>query len=107
VLSQVGYWRSCSSKYICIGQRDLIIEGPGPRRSVLQDSHLEIEAGADLAGFISDEMREDWESNRDELIKFWQSGKYNDGNLSGQQAVVARGSADTLPWAARHLESYR
>jgi len=28
--------------------------------------------------FINDEMREDWEKNREELIAFWKSGQYTD-----------------------------
>jgi hypothetical protein len=30
--------------------------------------------GNELTAFISDQMHADWEANRAELMKFWQSG---------------------------------
>jgi hypothetical protein len=32
--------------------------------------------GMDLTAFITAEMRADWEANRDELMKFWQSDEF-------------------------------
>jgi hypothetical protein len=55
---------------------------------------------------ISDEMRADWEANRDELMEFWQSGEYTypDTFPDSLPWLFVCGSADTLPWAARHLD---
>lgn len=43
--------------------------------------------GTDLTAFISNEMRADWEANRDELTEFWRSGK-----------TTADVFPDSLPW---------
>jgi hypothetical protein len=48
--------------------------------------------GKDLSQFVSDDMRVDWETNRDELLKFWASGK---------RATIF---ADALPWLYEHGE---
>jgi hypothetical protein len=62
--------------------------------------------GTDLTAFISDQMREDWEANRDELIAFWKSGKYTSGETfpDCKPWLFVRGSRNTLPWAAKHLD---
>jgi hypothetical protein len=61
--------------------------------------------GKDLTAFISDEMRADWEANRDELLEFWKSGKVTyevfPDTLPWQ---LAYGNRKTLPWAAKHLD---
>lgn len=56
--------------------------------------------GTFLTAFISDEMRADWNNNRDELMAFWKSGRYTDG----LPWLFVRGWPDTLPWAAEHLD---
>jgi hypothetical protein len=54
-------------------------------------------------------MKADWHANRDALLAFWQSGKpdaevFPDDTLPW---LGVGGSADTLPWATRHLDSAR
>ena len=38
--------------------------------------------GTDLTKFISDEMRNDWRNNRDELMAFWKSGAYTTATMA-------------------------
>ena len=59
--------------------------------------------GTDLTAFISDRMRADWEANRAELMAFWRSGKA-DVFPDALPWLYGGGSADALPWAARHLD---
>jgi hypothetical protein len=56
--------------------------------------------GKNLEDFISDEMRADWEANRDELTKFWRSGAFT----MEEPWLFDRGYSHTLPWAAKHLD---
>ena len=63
--------------------------------------------GLDLTAFISDEMRRDWQANRTALLEFWKSGRtiieaFPEDCLPW--LPYGGGSADTLPWAARHLD---
>jgi hypothetical protein len=51
----------------------------------------------------ADGMRADWEANRDELMEFWRSGE-SESFADSLPRLSGRGSADTLPWAARHLD---
>ncbi len=44
--------------------------------------------GTDLTAFIADEMRNDWATNRDALLKFWKSGEYTTPDVF----------PDSLPW---------
>jgi hypothetical protein len=62
--------------------------------------------GTDLTAFISDEMRADWEANRDELLKFWASGEYTTGTIFADSKpwLFVCGSDDTLPWAATQFD---
>jgi hypothetical protein len=46
-------------------------------------------------------MRADWEANRDELIKFWQSAKFT--HPDSLPWLFVRGRDGSLPWAAMHL----
>jgi hypothetical protein len=59
-----------------------------------------------LTEFISTEMRADWAANRVELLEFWKSGKYTTADVFPDSLpwLFVRGSADTLPWAAMHLD---
>jgi len=59
-----------------------------------------------LTAFISNEMRADWEeANRDELMEFWRSGKTTaDVFPDSLPWLFMHGRADTLPWAAVHLD---
>jgi hypothetical protein len=58
-----------------------------------------------LTAFISNEMRADWEANRDELMEFWRSGKTTaDVFPDSLPWLFVRGYAGTLPWAAVHLD---
>ncbi|MFL5238669.1 MAG: hypothetical protein ACJ8EL_13895 [Rhizomicrobium sp.] len=60
----------------------------------------------DLRAFISDEMREDWKANRDELLAFWASGEYTTGELFADSTpwLFVCGSPGTLPWAAEQFD---
>jgi hypothetical protein len=61
-----------------------------------------------LTAFISDEMRADWEANRAELMAFWRLDKTEaDVFPDALPWLFVRGSAEALPWAARHLERPR
>jgi hypothetical protein len=71
------------------------------------------QGGDDLAeNYISDAMRQDWETNREALLAFWRSGKYTTtDNLAGFGLNVrclpwlfVCGSRRTLPWAAKQFE---
>jgi hypothetical protein len=62
--------------------------------------------GTDLTAFITHEMRADWLANRDVLMEFWRSGK-SDAKVFPDDTLpwlCVGGSAETLPWAARHLD---
>lgn len=62
--------------------------------------------GTDLTAFISDQMRADWEAIRAALMEFWKSGKYTTPEVFPDSLpwLFVRGSADTFPWAAVHLD---
>ena len=60
--------------------------------------------GTDLTKFISAEMREDWANNREQLLAFWQSGATSVVFGDCWPWLYVHGSADMLPWAARHLD---
>ena len=59
------------------------------------------------ANYISDEMRQDWEENRDALMAFWRSGKIAVDlreygfNFYMKPWLWVVGSRNTLPWAAK------
>ena len=57
-----------------------------------------------MTAFLSDDMRNDWAANREELVAFWKSGVYTTVFPDSLPWLFVRGSADTLPWAARHLD---
>jgi hypothetical protein len=55
----------------------------------------------EMQHFISDEMRFDWRENRDELLAFWQSGKWTtDVFPDCRPWLFVRGYANSKPWAA-------
>jgi len=58
-----------------------------------------------LTDFISDEMRDDWAANRDELLQFWASGKYTTAKVFPDSLpwLFICGSPNTLPWAERQF----
>ena len=70
--------------------------------------------GADglAENYVTDEMRQDWEANREALLAFWRSGKYamTDTlaefglNVRMQPWLFVRGSPSTLPWAAKQFD---
>ena len=62
--------------------------------------------GTDLTAFISDDMRADWATNREELMAFWKSGAYTTADVFADSLpwLFMQGSADTLPRAAVHLD---
>ena len=60
--------------------------------------------GTDLTAFITDQMRADWEANREDLMAIWQSDKTEtDVFPDALPWLYGGGSTDTLPWAERHL----
>ncbi len=62
--------------------------------------------GKDLSAFVDDEMRQDWEANREELLAFWRSGKYSIGAFPDSVPhLFYRGSRRTLPWAAKKFDA--
>jgi hypothetical protein len=55
----------------------------------------------DMNHFVSEEMRVDWKANRDELMAFWESGKYTVEVFPDSKPwLFIRGNPKTLPWAA-------
>jgi hypothetical protein len=60
-----------------------------------------------VSDFISDEMRADWEADRDDLMAFWAIDKYTTAEYfpDSKPWLFVRGSPDTLPWAERVLRS--
>ncbi len=58
-----------------------------------------------VADYISDQMKADWRANREALLEFWRSGK-SDAEVFPDTLpwLITHGSADKLPWAARHLD---
>ena len=62
--------------------------------------------GKDLSAFISDEMRQDCEANREELLEFWRSGKYSvDFFPDSVPHLFYRGDRRSLPWAAKQFDA--
>jgi hypothetical protein len=59
-----------------------------------------------LEAFIGPAMREDWARNREELLKFWQSGEFTtvDAFPNSLPWLFTRGHPDSIPWAAVHLD---
>ena len=59
-----------------------------------------------VADFIGDEMRADWQEHRDELIAFWKSGEYTAPDIfpDSRPWLFVCGSPDTLPWAAEQFD---
>lgn len=55
-----------------------------------------------LSDFISDEMKADWEANRDELLAFRRTGKYTTSEIfpDSKPWLFVRGSPNKLSWAA-------
>jgi hypothetical protein len=65
--------------------------------------------GTDLAAFIGDEMRADWKTHREELLKFWASGEYTTGEIfpDSKPWLFVCGRPGTVPWAARQFDRAR
>jgi hypothetical protein len=60
----------------------------------------------DLTDFISDEMRSDWETHRDELMAFWESGEPTTLETfpDSKPWLFAYGTPGTVPWAAKQFD---
>jgi hypothetical protein len=61
-----------------------------------------------LEDYISDEMRDDWQKHRGELLEFWRSGNYyfqvwRHDPVSMWQDIKAD-RVNTLPWAAEQFD---
>lgn len=60
----------------------------------------------------TEDMRRDWEQNRDALMRFWNSGEYSTTeayeraglDIRAQPGLFIRGSDDVKPWAWRQVE---
>jgi hypothetical protein len=70
--------------------------------------------GSLTENWISDEMRQDWEANREALMALWRSGKSPVLDLSEFGLNVrwlpwlcVCGSRNTLPWAAKEFDGDR
>lgn len=65
--------------------------------------------GSDLQAFISAEMRRDWKANREELLEFWDSGRFttNDVFPDSEPWLFVRGFPGTRPWAAELFDEGR
>jgi hypothetical protein len=62
--------------------------------------------GKDLTAFIGDDMREDWERNREELMSFWRSGKYSiDFFPDSVPHLFYRCDRRSLAWAAKQFDA--
>lgn len=61
-----------------------------------------------LADYISDEMRRDWQTHREALLAFWRSGK-SDAEVFPDDCLpwLCLGPRDRLPWAEQHLDGGR
>jgi hypothetical protein len=61
----------------------------------------------DLAAFIDDNMKADWEANRDELMAFWASGEYTTSDVfpGSLPWLFDRGTPGKLPWAAKMFDA--
>jgi hypothetical protein len=60
----------------------------------------------DLSDFISEDMRLDWQANRDVILQWWASCE-NEGYLPPPIVppwLAARGSLDLLPWAGEQFD---
>jgi hypothetical protein len=57
-----------------------------------------------VADFIGPVMRADWAANREELVAFWKSGQSPNIFPDCLPWLYTHRSADTLPWAATHLD---
>ncbi len=59
----------------------------------------------DAAAFITNQMKADWLANRDELLKFWESGECSVGFFENCKPWhFIYGSPNTLPWAAYQFD---
>jgi hypothetical protein len=60
-------------------------------------------SSTNVGDFVSDEMKADWEANRDRLLKFWQSGEDSMTFFHPESKpwLFVSGTPGTLPWAAR------
>jgi hypothetical protein len=80
----------------------------GYGNALLDQSHASL-----TANYISDQMREDWEANREALMAFWRSGKLAyDFSEFGLNVMMkpwrgVSGDRRTLPWAATALEQQK
>jgi hypothetical protein len=65
-------------------------------------------SGTDLAAFVSDEMRADWQANRAALLAFWATGKETLEYFPVADVLPwlfpCCGSPDTLPWASKQFD---
>jgi hypothetical protein len=59
-----------------------------------------------LADFIDDDMRLDWEASRETLLEFWASGEDSVTWFHPQSKpwLFTWGTPSTLPWAARMFD---
>ena len=58
-----------------------------------------------VADYVSDDMRADWEANREALLEFWRSGK-SDAEAFPDDCLpwLGSGPRGRLPWASEHLD---
>ena len=65
--------------------------------------------GVSRASRRSAEMRADWKTHREELLKFWASGEYTTGEIfpDSKPWLFVCGRPGTVPWAARQFDRAR
>ena len=61
-----------------------------------------------VADYISDEMRRNWQTHREALLAFWRLGK-SDAEVFPDDCLpwLCLGPRDRLPWAEQHLDGGR
>jgi hypothetical protein len=59
-----------------------------------------------VADYISNQMRKDWQANRDELLAFWESGEYTTAEIFPDSLpwLFICGELGKLPWAAEEFD---
>ena len=63
-------------------------------------------SSTNVANFISDEMKADWQANRELLLEFWVSGEDSMTYFhpNSKPWLFISGTPGTLPWAAQQFD---
>jgi hypothetical protein len=87
-------------------RRHELLTGEAVRAEIGYTGYASDGKSDNAAGYISDEIRADWQEHRSELIAFWKSGQYTTAEIFADSKpwLFVRGDADTLPWAAEQFD---